>query len=296
VDASLHDVTAVPGAYDRSVRTRRIAFGYEPLPKHFVDGDIVMSHVMAILSATFPKGEQFFIDSVRNYRQDIGDAELRQQVAGFIGQETMHGREHDRLNHLLQDLGYPTKFVDRATGLVLGAIHRRAPKSVQLAFTAAAEHFTSVLAEQLLADDPFEEQRVPEELRALFRWHALEECEHKSVAYDVYREQVGSEAIRLLVMDVTTAVLVAVAAASIASCVLTDRSARNPLRFAASLLNLRNSPFARKAILLRIAEYHRPGFHPDDRDTEQLVARWRAELFGDEGALRDRLARSAELA
>lgn len=288
----MHD-TVNPNTYDRSVRTRRIAFGYEPLPKHFVDGDIVMSHVMAILSATFPKGEQFFVDSVRNYRQDIVDDELRQQVAGFIGQETMHGREHDRFNDVLHELGYPTRFVDRATGAALGAIHRHAPKSVQLAMTAAAEHFTSVLAEQILADDPFEHQEVPEELRALFRWHALEECEHKAVAYDVYQERVGNEAIRLLVMDFTTAVLAAVAAASIASCVLTDRSARNPIRFGASLLNLRNSPFARKKILFRIAEYHRPGFHPDDRDTEALVARWRADLFGEDGTLTDRLVRSA---
>jgi predicted metal-dependent hydrolase len=291
----MHD-HASPSTYDRSVRTRRIAFGYESLPKHFVDGDIVMSHVMAILSATFPKGEQFFVDSVRNYRQEIDDEALRQQVAGFIGQETMHGREHDRLNELLHHLGYPTRFVDRATGMVLGAIHRRAPKSVQLAFTAAAEHFTSVLAEQLLADDPFDGQEVPEELRSLFRWHALEECEHKAVAYDVYQDRVGSEVIRLLVMDVTTAILVAVAATSIASCVLTDRSARNPIRFGASLLNLRNSPFARKKLLLRIAEYHRPGFHPDDRDTEQLVERWRAELFGEDGALRDRLVRAVSTA
>lgn len=288
----MHDITANPSTYDRSVRTRRIAFGYDALPKHFVDGDIVMSHVMAILSATFPKGEQFFVDSVRNYRQEIADDDLRQQVAGFIGQETMHGREHDRLNALLHDLGYPTRFVDRATGIVLGAIHRHAPRSVQLAFTAAAEHFTSVLAEQILADDPFEGQEVPEELRSLFRWHALEECEHKSVAFDVYRDQVGSEAIRLLVMDVTTAIIAAVAATSIASCVLTDRSARNPIRFAASVLNLRNSPFARKQILLRIAEYHRPGFHPDDRDTEELVARWRAELFGDGGVLQDRVVQA----
>jgi uncharacterized protein len=292
----MHDTPAPPNAYDRRVQTRRIAFGYDSLPKHFVDGDIVMSHVMAILSATFPKGEQFFVDSVRNYRAGIDDDELRQQVAGFIGQETMHGREHDRLNELLQDLGYPTRFVDRATGIVLGAISRRAPKSVQLAFTAAAEHFTSVLAEQILADDPFENQDVPEELRSLFRWHALEECEHKSVAFDVYRTQVGNEPIRLLVMDLTTAILAAVAAASIASCVLTDRSARNPVRFAASLLNLRNSPFARRKILLRIAEYHRPGFHPDDRDTEVMVAKWRAELFGDDGVLADRLVRSVATA
>ncbi|HEX4903269.1 MAG TPA: metal-dependent hydrolase [Acidimicrobiales bacterium] len=276
---------------DRSVTTRRMTIEHEEgMPRHFLDGDLLMSHVMAVLSATFPKGEQFFVDSVRNYRDQIDDDELRRQVAGFIGQESMHGREHDRLNETLARLGYPTRFVDAATGRAMAVIQRVAPKSVQLAFTAAAEHFTSVLAEQLLEDDPFEDQDVPEELRALFRWHALEEAEHKAVAFDVFDECVHNEAIRLATMHVTTALLVAVAGAALVGSAVTDPAARNPIRFVGSLLNLRNSPFARKKIGLRLLEYHRPGFHPDDRDTEDLVARWREALFGEEGTLNGYLA------
>ncbi len=278
-------------AFDRSLTTRRIAIDHdEEMPRHFLDGDILMSHVMAVLSATFPKGEQFFVDSVRYYRDQIGDDDLRRQVAGFIGQESMHGREHDRLNETLARLGYPTRFVDAATGRAMALIQRLAPKSVQLAFTAAAEHFTSVLAEQLLEDDPFEDQDVPDEIRALFRWHALEEAEHKAVAFDVYDECVHNEVIRLATMHVTTALLVAVAGAALVGSAVTDSAARNPVRFVASLLNLRNSPFARKKIGLRLLEYHRPGFHPDDRDTEDLVARWRDGLFGETGTLNAYLA------
>jgi len=238
-----------------------------------------------VLSATFPKGEQFFVDSVRNYRDLIGDEELRRRVAGFIGQESMHGREHDRLNQTLARLGYPTHFVDTLTGWAMSLIQRVAPPSAQLAFTAAAEHFTSVLAEQILEDDPFEDEDVPEQIRALFRWHALEEAEHKAVAFDVYDECVHNEAIRLATMHVTTALLVAVAAATLVGSAVTDPAARNPVRFLGSLLNLRNSAFARRKIGLRLIEYHRPGFHPDDRDTEDLVARWREALFGDQGTL-----------
>jgi predicted metal-dependent hydrolase len=274
-----------------SVTTRRMSIDHhQDTPRHFLDGDLLMSHVMAVLSATFPKGEQFFVDSVRNYRDQIGDDELRRQVAGFIGQESMHGREHDRFNALLSQLGYPTRFVDAATGQAMALMQRLAPTSVQLAFTAAAEHFTSVLAEQLLEDDPFEDQDVAEEIRALFRWHALEEAEHKAVAFDVYDECVHNEAIRLATMHVTTALLVAVAGAALLGAALTDPAARNPLRFLASVVNLRNSPFARKKIGLRLLEYHRPGFHPDDRDTEELVARWREALFGEQGTLNAYLA------
>ena len=277
--------------FDRSVRARRLRLGHEhPMPQHFVDGDLLMSHIMATLSATFPKGEQFFIDSVRNYRDEIDDPELRQQVGGFIGQEVMHGREHDRFNQVLADMGYPTRFVDDLTGRAMGLM-QRLPKPVQLAITAAAEHFTSVLAEQLLQDDTFTDQDLPDDVKALFQWHALEESEHKSVAYDVYRDQVDDEFIRLATMHALTSLLGAVVLASLVGTVLTDRRARNPIRFIRSLVNLRNSPFARKKIALRLLEYNRPYFHPDDRDTEHLVEEWRERLFGQNGTLNDSLAR-----
>ena len=283
--------TLAPSSPDRSVTTRRMSIDHDDeMPRHFLDGDLLMSHVMSVLSATFPKGEQFFVDSVRAYRDQIADEGLRRQVAGFIGQESMHGREHDRLNETLARLGYPTRFVDAATGRAMVFMQRLAPASVQLAFTAAAEHFTSVLAEQILEDDPFDDQDLPEQIQALFRWHALEEAEHKSVAFDVYDECVHNEAIRLATMHVTTALLVAVAGAALVASAVTDPAGRNPIRFVRSLLNLRNSPFARKKIALRLLEYHRPGFHPDDRDTEELVARWREALFGEAGTLNAYLA------
>ena len=280
-----------PTEFDRSVKARRLRLGHDrPMPLHFVDGDLLMSHIMATLSATFPKGEQFFIDSVRNYRDSIDDPELNQQVTGFIGQEVMHGREHDRFNGVLAEMGYPTRFVDDLTGRAM-RLMQRLPKPVQLAITAAAEHFTSVLAEQLLEDDAFRDQDLPDDVKALFQWHALEESEHKSVAFDVYRDQVDNEAIRLATMHALTSLLGAVVLASLVGTVLTDRRARNPIRFVRSLLNLRNSPFARKKIAVRLAQYHRPYFHPDDRDTEHLVDQWRERLFGEDGTLNDSLSR-----
>jgi predicted metal-dependent hydrolase len=42
--------------------------------------------------------------------------------------------------------------------------------------------------------------------------------------------------------------------------------------------------------LRRVFSYLRPGFHPDDHDTNELVTTWRATLFGDAGTLNDKLA------
>ena len=88
------------------IQTRRITFAYptEGMPRYFASGDPVMSHAVAMLSAMFPPGEDFFVRSVRAYRDEITDAHLREQVKGFIGQEAMHGREHREFNTRLADL------------------------------------------------------------------------------------------------------------------------------------------------------------------------------------------------
>src|SRR5207244_6836667 len=101
---------------DRTVPTRRISFedSLQDLPRHFADdGDLVLSHLAAALSAVFPDGEDFFVRSVRHFRDGVADPALKRQVAGFIGQEAMHGREHRVLNDRLDGLGYPTKRVER---------------------------------------------------------------------------------------------------------------------------------------------------------------------------------------
>src|SRR3954451_22626192 len=111
----------------RKVPTRRISFeeSLRDLPKHFADdGDLVLSHVAASLLAVFPDGEDFFVRSVRNFRDQIEDPELKRQVAGFNGQEAMHGREHRAFNDRLDQLGYPTKIVERITKAGLKARER----------------------------------------------------------------------------------------------------------------------------------------------------------------------------
>src|SRR5690606_18658513 len=97
----------------------------------------------------FPDGEDFFVRSVRHYRDRITDPVLKRQVAGFIGQEAMHGREHRALNDRLDELGYPVKRFERFTERGLGFRTRVAPPISNLAATAALEHFTATLAEML---------------------------------------------------------------------------------------------------------------------------------------------------
>ena len=275
----------------RIVRTRRLELAYpdDELPRHYVNGDVVMSHIVSMLSSVFPEGEDFFVRSVRNFRDVIIDPELKSQVAGFIGQEAMHGREHRAFNDRLRRLGYPTGLVDRITGVGLRLAERVLSKRVQLAITAALEHYTATLAEVLLTDPDARAVLDVEEVRWLFLWHALEESEHKAVAFDVYQTVSGNHLVRAWVMNATTVgFLVGVGAAALVSG-LTDPAVQRPRRVIASIRGLRGSPWLSRDVRGRIRDYNRRDFHPDDYDNAALTAQWRAELFGPTGALVDRL-------
>src|SRR3546814_8801913 len=132
------------------VPTRVISVGesLQTVPRHFADdGDLVLSHIAAGLSAVFPDGEDFFVRSVRHYRNDITDPELKRQVTGFIGQEAMHGREHRAFNDRLAELGYPTKLVERLTKWSIELRERTATPASNLAANAALEQYTDTQAE-----------------------------------------------------------------------------------------------------------------------------------------------------
>ncbi|HEU5006274.1 MAG TPA: metal-dependent hydrolase [Jatrophihabitantaceae bacterium] len=275
----------------RDVRTRRIKFDYPTgsLDRHYVDGDLIMSHVVAVLSAMFPEGEDFFVRSVRKHADLITDPELKKQVAGFTGQEVTHGREHRALNERLQQMGYPTRRVDRSVKRGLGVYEKLLPPLTCLAVTAALEHYTAALAETLLTDERAQALLGTSEVRSMLLWHALEESEHKAVAFDVFRAAGGSERRRIWTMRyITASFLFGVTLHSILS-LLADRATYQPRRLARSIAALRRSPFLSPMVVRRIREYNKVGFHPDDNDNSELLARWTAELFGEHGRLTDHL-------
>lgn len=91
-----------------SFPVRRSRFQVTPnLLRHYVVGKSpLIAHLLTALSATFPAGERFFIDSVRNVRDKVTDDELQKQISGFIGQEAMHSQAHAQFNEALNAVDY----------------------------------------------------------------------------------------------------------------------------------------------------------------------------------------------
>ncbi len=186
------------------VQPRRMDFEFDPdIPRYWFGNDQFKTILLTALSCTFPEGERFFVRSVRHYQKNIKDLDLRERVKGFIGQEAHHGNEHESFNAFMREKGFASDKVEKFVleGLKWQAKHMSRER--QLAKTCALEHFTAMLAELLLENPEFREG-MDERMVPLWLWHAVEESEHKAVAFDVYEDQVGSYWIRTSEMAKTT--------------------------------------------------------------------------------------------
>lgn len=157
----------------------------ENIPRWWNAGRAFDTHFMNALSVTFPHGEKFFVDAVRHYRDRISDPRLQEEISAFIGQEGWHRSVHRDYNDWLQRLGLPAHRLDTLAAERIAAVKARLKPRGWLAATVSLEHFTAFLAHTLIAD-PGRLEAMHPKLRQVWTWHALEELEHKGVAFDVY--------------------------------------------------------------------------------------------------------------
>jgi predicted metal-dependent hydrolase len=167
---------------------RRLLIDLEtPLPRHWCGGDAFRTAFFNALSMSFPVGEQFFMDSVRDGLKALPaelQAQYQAEAQGFIGQEATHRRLHSLVNEWAPR-------AERNMKLLAAADPRHA-----LGITAANEHFTAIFAEWLLRNHDLLSACEPR-LKTMWLWHCAEESEHKSTAFDVYRALDGSHEWRI---------------------------------------------------------------------------------------------------
>lgn len=176
---------------DLQIRPRRLDLKLpDPLPRHWLAGDPFKTHFFNSMSVLFPDGERFFIDSVRLFRDQIQDPTLKEHIRGFIGQEGHHSREHLEYSQRLRDLGYDVDWMEARVQRRIRFVQKNFSPERQLAGTVAMEHFTAIMADAVLRNPQWMAGAIPE-MQTLWRWHALEETEHKSVAFDVYMQVCG---------------------------------------------------------------------------------------------------------
>lgn len=178
--------------------------GPREIPRHWWGGDPFRTHVMDAFSSTLPFGEAFFVRAVRHYASQIDDPLLQDEIARFAAQEGQHSRLHDEHVQLLLDQGYTAlESQNRIFDRVMRWHNRKTP-AFSLAVTTSLEHLTSILARQILEDRFGWLEDMDPEMAKLWRWHALEEAEHKSVAFDVSMQVAPSRWLRCSAMALNT--------------------------------------------------------------------------------------------
>lgn len=182
--SSLSPALTTPTPADLTITPRDRRFGREAKQRRWwMNGDPVATAFYNALSVTFPKGEAMFIEAVKAHRDGV-PPRLAEEIRAFTMQEVMHSREHVAFNRKVEEAGYDLTELNADVDHVIALINAR-PPMVNLLATIALEHYTAVLAADFLRN-PVMLDGADAEWGDMWRWHAIEEIEHKGVAYDTW--------------------------------------------------------------------------------------------------------------
>lgn len=258
-----------------TVRDRR--FGRETRQERWwAAGDPIATAWFNALSATFPRGEALFIDSVKAFRDDA-PPQLRAEIRAFIRQEINHTREHLAFNRAATEAGYDMRGIDRRVEELIAQVYERPPHG-WLAVTMALEHFTAMFAHEFLAH-PEHFSGAETEQAELWRWHAVEEIEHKGVAYDTWLHATKDWnrwkrwKVKSVLMLIITKRFITHrfrdAAELLAQDGITGWRAKGPL-----LWYLIGKPGILRRLSPAWCSYFLPGFHPWNQDDRALIGKY----------------------
>jgi uncharacterized protein len=265
-----------------TIRPRSPSFDFANVPRHWFAGNLFATHVANGLNLLFPAGERFFVRSVRKYLDRIDDPKLREDIRGFSGQEGLHAYAHERYFEALERQGFDVRtFLGLYETIAFGIAENVFPPEMRLSVTAACEHFTATMATHALQRYADGNMMLGDPtMRALFLWHAVEEIEHRSVAFDVLRAVNPSYALRVTGFALASSLLFGLWTAAAVTLIAQDDA---PPRKVLKAIRARRR--ARKANGIAptdygkaVRDYLRRDFHPSqDTRCDGLARRYAAD-------------------
>lgn len=254
----------------RNIIHRKPDFNFdEHFDKHWLGGSPFKTHFLNSLTLIFPTGEKYFIRSINKVLKRVKSKTLKQEAFQFIKQEAQHSHEHEKFFKVLERQGYDIrKLVNTLDNLVTKYFEPFFSEESNIAITSGLEHITALLAEISLEENFLEE--APQKLQDLFNWHAAEEIEHRSVAFDVLNEVDSKYDKRLL--GILVAYVLMSTYAGVATVHLLNQ---DKLLFKKETLKDFTSMFFtdEKLFFKAISIFFRyldPDFHPDKQDIDKL--------------------------
>ncbi|MCP4004574.1 MAG: metal-dependent hydrolase [bacterium] len=260
-----------------NITYRRMHFELDAeVPRYWHGGDPGKTHFFTALSLLFPEGEKFFIDSVRHFEDADLDPKTREEIREFVKQEAHHTYQHRIYNSLVAAQGLNTECYENFLRRALGLVRKIMSHKTQLAITVALEHFTAVLANQLLTN-PDLTKGMHSAVKPLWLWHAVEETEHKAVCFDVYQQVGGQYWMRVLVMARIMMGFPVMITLFQLGILFSDPRSGSLRTLWKSLLFIWGKGGFVRAVLPELKTFFRREFHPWDVDNRDLIPAWEVE-------------------
>lgn len=259
----------------KHITVRRQQFEFDQLPLYYYDNNPFFSHLLTAMSLLFPTGERFFMHAVRQVRDQISDADLQHDISAFIGQEAMHSHAHADFNRFAIKMGIDAQPIMDFEARKIEHLKQKLSAKQQLAIVCALEHFTAIIAQYLLENAKFQRGFHPDVAR-LWLWHALEENEHKAVAFDTYQAVFADDRVRTRMMKLITLTFLGRITQLTLKLLLNDRVGRRQWR--KNWEGVQHLREIIQALAPAYLDYYRTDFHPAQHDTCQLLADWSAKI------------------
>ncbi len=268
---------------DVAIKPRKMQFPFgEIKDRFFFAGNSLLSVFFGALSSTFPPGEAEFIASVRNYRDRVTDPVLKEQIRGFIGQEGHHSHQHKQINEVLRNLGIDAVRLEKHLERDLQKFTSRkfATPKLRLAMTVGMEHMTAIMAEFVLKN-PEVLEPLEDSVKDLLYWHAVEEIEHKAVAFDVYMQLEGDRQYLRRVLKFEFWMFTVRIACYMMALLWWSRK----MPSWSDIKGFWKFMYGEKGMVTNIRQsyrdYFREDFHPWDHDNRDLIEKWQTQLRKD---------------
>ncbi|NRA23783.1 MAG: metal-dependent hydrolase [Oleispira sp.] len=264
------------------IKPRHMSFPFSDVPdKFFWGGNAVLTVFAGALSSTFPPGEAEFIESVRNYRDKVTDETLKQQIKGFIGQEGHHSHQHKQANLILQERGIDAVRLEKHLEKDIKKYNARkfVNNKFRLAMTVGMEHLTAIMAEHILTKPDSLGELNPTVKELLF-WHAVEEIEHKAVAFDVFMLCENDQKYLRRVLRLVSVLFTIRIACYMVALLFWARerpSWKEIKEFGFFMFNKKTGLLP--GIRSNYKDYFKPGFHPWDHANQELVDLWKEKMY-----------------
>lgn len=264
------------------IKPRRMNFPFKQTKRRFFFDDNSMKSVYwAALSATFPAGEKEFIDSVRLYKDKVDDPKLQEQVKGFIGQEGHHSGQHMQMNKQLRDLGLDAVRLEKHLERDIKKFIPTRPDRVRLALTVGMEHITAIMADHAL-NHPETFDGMDDTIRELLLWHAVEEIEHKAVAFDVFMTCESDRKLLHKCLKLATRLFVIRISCYMVGLLWWSKTLPRWRHIKSFYRMLYSENGVITKIKAPYKDYFREDFHPWDHQNQSLVESWKKKFYNAE--------------